>query len=496
MDTISLFFVALIILLGGLIAYMADLFGRSLGKKRLSIFGIRPKYTAAILTTLAGLLIPLATVLILVGMSREVRVWLAEGQSAVKEKDKKVQELQLMSGKVQRKTEEIIQLEKKNQLESQKLADAQKKVSELEKTASALGKQTHLLRAQVRDYQKSVIEIRQRYASLSKNHTLLQADSRELKTIKDKLATELKEKELQSQKLEQRIASLVTRVQDINKQKEEIAAQFDIVNDQFHEELNRRRAELEETKLAKDKAQSEIGTLQQLKMLLESSLDQSARRTRLMPLIFYQGEELARVPVEAGLDAKHASLCLKNLLVKADFVALQKGARAKLGTNLYAGFELLPMNDRLLTVEEQETAVQEGIRDLIRKNVLIAYAFWNTYKDEYVILDIRKYPNPLVYKAGQTVAEIFVDGSNSENIIIEQISTLLKNKIESQAQKDGMIPIGNHQDKFVNLSYGDMLKLVKRIRYDSKSVRICAAVRKDTYAADPLELEFHLDDSK
>lgn len=49
--------ILLLLTLCGFIAYMGDLLGRRLGKKRLSVFGLRPKHTAILLTIVTGVLI-------------------------------------------------------------------------------------------------------------------------------------------------------------------------------------------------------------------------------------------------------------------------------------------------------------------------------------------------------------------------------------------------------------------------------------------------------
>jgi uncharacterized protein (DUF3084 family) len=49
--------ILLLLALCGFIAYTGDLLGRRLGKKRLSVFGLRPKHTAVLLTVITGVLI-------------------------------------------------------------------------------------------------------------------------------------------------------------------------------------------------------------------------------------------------------------------------------------------------------------------------------------------------------------------------------------------------------------------------------------------------------
>src|SRR5205823_2006214 len=55
------FGILLLLVLCGFIAYIGDLLGRRLGKKRLSIFGLRPKHTAILLTIVTGVLIATVT---------------------------------------------------------------------------------------------------------------------------------------------------------------------------------------------------------------------------------------------------------------------------------------------------------------------------------------------------------------------------------------------------------------------------------------------------
>ena len=50
---IAMFFV--LMLMGGLIAFLGDKIGSKVGKKRMTLFGLRPKYTSIIVTIISGL---------------------------------------------------------------------------------------------------------------------------------------------------------------------------------------------------------------------------------------------------------------------------------------------------------------------------------------------------------------------------------------------------------------------------------------------------------
>lgn len=66
--------IILLVFLGGLIAYLGDLFGRKIGKKKITIFGLRPRHSAVIITITGGVLIVAVTLLTLSIISKEARV--------------------------------------------------------------------------------------------------------------------------------------------------------------------------------------------------------------------------------------------------------------------------------------------------------------------------------------------------------------------------------------------------------------------------------------
>jgi uncharacterized protein (DUF3084 family) len=71
-----MFGVALIAILasvGGAIAYIGDKVGTKVGKKKLSLFGLRPKYTSIIVAVTTGIMITTATLIILTVVSSDVR---------------------------------------------------------------------------------------------------------------------------------------------------------------------------------------------------------------------------------------------------------------------------------------------------------------------------------------------------------------------------------------------------------------------------------------
>ena len=65
----SLYLIGVLVLTGGAIAFIGDRLGTRIGKKRLSIFGLRPRHTSIIVTIITGILITAATFGILAAAS-------------------------------------------------------------------------------------------------------------------------------------------------------------------------------------------------------------------------------------------------------------------------------------------------------------------------------------------------------------------------------------------------------------------------------------------
>lgn len=63
-----------LIVMGGVIAFLGDRIGSKVGKKRMTLFGLRPKYTSVIMTIISGVLISFSTVAVMAVVNENVRV--------------------------------------------------------------------------------------------------------------------------------------------------------------------------------------------------------------------------------------------------------------------------------------------------------------------------------------------------------------------------------------------------------------------------------------
>ncbi len=65
--------IASLVIISGVIAYVGDTVGRRMGRKRLTLFGMRPRHTAVAISVVAGMLITLMTLAVAMAVSKDVK---------------------------------------------------------------------------------------------------------------------------------------------------------------------------------------------------------------------------------------------------------------------------------------------------------------------------------------------------------------------------------------------------------------------------------------
>lgn len=90
------------------IAYLGDILGKRIGKKRISVFGLRPRMTAMLITIAVGAVISITTFLLLITFSSQMRQMLTKTEEIQKERDALQSEVQDLKGDVIQLSDNII----------------------------------------------------------------------------------------------------------------------------------------------------------------------------------------------------------------------------------------------------------------------------------------------------------------------------------------------------------------------------------------------------
>ncbi len=126
--------VLVVLVLGGAIAYIGNYVGRYIGKKRLTLFNLRPRYTAIAITVVSGVLIALSTAGVLLMISQDARTALLGLDRLRQEISEKTKELNAANASLEKLKLTFSQLEKN-------LEAVRKESAQLQKTKQRLSRE-------------------------------------------------------------------------------------------------------------------------------------------------------------------------------------------------------------------------------------------------------------------------------------------------------------------------------------------------------------------
>lgn len=493
---ISVGFLVIMVLAGGLVALIADKLGRTLGKKRLTLFGMRPRHTATAITVFAGMLIPLLTVIFVAVLSKATRDWLVEGPHALEQRDELRKENKALEEQKEQTSKEIQGMQKGLNDGQQKLREVNEKYARVNEDFKKLRLHASQLTSQINNYQSQILAMRR---------TLLTADL-DVKKARANVTTLTARYGTLNKSYEtlQGIYKEVDRQrQQANAEQEKLSAeneQLGNLNTSLKAKNDKASADLRETNTQLATAQSnlEFASLQldQLKALLAENkkylqwADDNVNNTRRKRQIFTVGEELTRIMVPAKSNANTARGLYVNLMKKVQAIAMGRGALPN--RNPAAAILFIRPGDKGqdVTPDDQQETIIRGMTNSDVDLVVIAVCELNVYDGESVPVGIVPYNDPVIYKRDGKIAETMINGNVAEELIVQHLSDFLTTTVKPKALADGMIPVAGQQESFGNVSLGDLIRQARAIKDKARPVRVTALADVDTRAGDPLRLHF------
>lgn len=188
-------------IMGGVIAFGGDRLGSKIGKKRLSILGLRPKHTSIVVTIITGALTVALTMSILTIVSRDVRTALfgmeqlqAQLISLTSEVEHKNEELTSSQEELAKQMAEYAQLDVQIRKTTEELGrithELTSVTAERDRVADELKKvqkDYHLAQEQVTALETTKQELDHRVEDLTQSKTTLETEVKELETITNSL---------------------------------------------------------------------------------------------------------------------------------------------------------------------------------------------------------------------------------------------------------------------------------------------------------------------
>ncbi len=168
--------ILLLILISGLIAYIGDQIGMKLGKKRVSIFGLRPRYSSIIITVVTGIVIATLSIVILLTAYSGLRQALFNINEVMARLDqldselmRRTEELDDLRQERQDLLDSLAQTEEEFQEASRELGEAREEIAELEEERDELDYLVENLRLERDELENQIEELNLELAEVSED---------------------------------------------------------------------------------------------------------------------------------------------------------------------------------------------------------------------------------------------------------------------------------------------------------------------------------------
>lgn len=439
--------VALIVVLaiaGGVIAYAGDRIGMKVGRKRLSIFGLRPKYTSMIITVITGVVIAGCSILLLSLASenvrkalfqiRQIQEALSTTQSDLEAKRAEADMLSKQVGEITGEYEELQARFDEANRELVRVSDERTRaVGELALVQSRLGESEERLRG---------IEARFKAAT----HDLGIANA------------ELESAQAERSRLEQEKAGLQASV-----------ASLTLTRDELTREVASLEKKVEDIRVSAAMALAEAA--------------QSSQTSMIGRVIFRADEVVLGKVIDASQAAESIDEQVRAFLLEINDIAVRRGSGPAGDSHRDDGDTSAIRFDLA-----NASAAFAKIMEAREKVVLRAVSPVNTWYGGVLLVSLHVFPEKKIFDAGQVVASRVIDGTAGIDKIQEGLLGLMED-VNSALMAAGM-PTDEEGKIGAILTVAEFASAITRVLSNKAPVRVEAVAERDIWRIDgPLSLK-------
>ncbi|MGQ9454855.1 MAG: DUF3084 domain-containing protein [Armatimonadota bacterium] len=499
----TILFVAVLILVSGFIAYFGDQLGRWMGKRRLTIWRLRPRHTAYVVTAVTGMFIAGLTLTALVSVNSQFKRILTKGEQILARNVLLTEENRSLASKNRFLERRRVELRREVSEQRRELAEAREAVmratdarlraeSARDKAEKAVIRLTKEIEARRKDLERlaksrniAETKLRARTAELAR----LQAELASAKTYLEVAQKNVTIARVQQAEAVKKLVETQTRLSETN---QKLAEAENLLAEQ-----QRAIAEQQETLRLQQEALVELG---KARIRAERAAMEFQRKLIGGDIRFRQGDEIARGTISPRQSVFGIKGDLFSLLDTASERALERGAAVgSNGRAVSVEFTQPIGRDYVVHIENENTCVQmaaEAIAQIAFQpyDALVqVVCARNTLAGEQVRVKLVLYYNTLVYRKGDKIAEATIDGRVSEGRVLLAVISFLQNEVSRAAISAGIVPVSNPDPR---MSLGSdprtqveaLMAVVDRIKAVNAKVRVEAYATSDIFAAGPLNM--------
>ena len=509
-----------VLVMGGVLATLGDRIGTRVGKARLSLFKLRPRNTATVVTIITGSLISASTLGILFGLSKSLRDGVFQLDDILKKLRQARSQIEMVN---QQKTqgEKELAAAKSQQAQVEKLLEqTNRSFQQAQTQLKKVSNQANILRKEIQsllgERQKLIGERNQ----LSKDKA--QALQEKAQVVEEKnIALEQKAQALQekAQALQEKDQALQEKdrvIADISKRETFLKTEIQSLLGE------RQRLIQEQNQLIQDKDRV-IAKIQEREIHLKEEIAQQENRLQEIEAQLAQKEtQIAERDRQRQELDKQLAFLQQQVDVLAqyyqDYQDLRQGSVALLRGQVLA-FRVV----RVVQPQVAPAALDQLLRDANRTAINIirpsnsdpneplvqitenqANQFINQIKDgkDYVVrlLSAGNYvmgekqiqvfadavPNQVVFKGGDVLSSIAIDASTMTDAEIQQRLDQLVTVSQFRARRAGIL--GKIQIGDGNVT--PLVRFIEEVKKYNQPLDITTVASEETYTAGPLQIKF------
>lgn len=450
MSDVGLILILVVLVLGGVIATVGDRLGTRVGKARLSLFNLRPKQTAVVVTILTGTLISASTLGVLLLASRTFR------------------EMVLNFGRIQadlRATNrDLDKVTADLKTTDQRKAEVEK---DLEQARSERAQIEEYLKRLNANLQVSVARQRETDAQLRRTEAQRDLTRNQLETVSQ-----------QALSLRNEINQLESEQQALIEQRDQVKAQIAERDAQIAERtalIEKRDREINERDQVIAQREAELKTLEQQRAFLVAAvqqIQQDVEQIRRGDLAIFRTQVLSSGVVRV-VEQGGAKAAVDQLLQLANQTAIES---LRLGQNNQQIVQI-----PIAEVQNLIQQIQDGKDYLVRVQAGANYVLGD---DRGVVVNMSAVPNQVVFLAGDTIATQTLEPSKLSPQDFQKTLQDLIAAANARARVAGVMNDRLEVEKLLSLG-----SFIDQLRRYPNSIELRAVASDVTYTAGPLKIE-------
>ncbi len=475
--------------LGALIAYLGDLVGARLGKRRSTVFGLRPRSSARLIAALIGAALPL------IGLGVAI---LGSGYARVA-----VFELRTLIQRQEDLTGQIAELDRQVQQYGREVHVAERRATVAEREAETLLEAQEDAQERIGELTTRADDLRTRVDDLTARRGQLEGELKDAQANLQAAEADLDTAEVDLRTTDEELASKRAEVKEMRGDVERLTTHIGYIDDRLAP-LQRR---LEDTQSELESRMSRLEAVQQELEDIEARLEQVQRRQELIserPALFEPGDELIRVVLPADETQDQMESELYELLHFAGAAAERRGVPE--GANGRAVLVVAPIPPWASAEDVPEGMIVRHVASELRTRgadewVVVVRAFRRLFSDDdtQLAVEFKAAPNRLVFHAGEVLDEFAISSDATTLQAFEGIWLRITDKksslVRRRAITEGML---THPDtgNYGSIDLAEMFTAAEAIRAgdDMMLVRVVAA--EDTYTRGPLLLDIEVTEAE